>query len=71
MSAALGSVVTIFLGIFSRIKAKIKIIDLNNQLGNANHTIDLLNKSIATYEQKADKNVPPATAKADQSSSLE
>ena len=55
MSAALGSILTIFLGIFSRIKAKIKIRDLNNQLGIANRKIELLNKSIDDHEKIADE----------------
>jgi len=71
MSAALGSVITIFLGIFSRIKSKIKIMDLNSQLGIANHKIDLLNKSIDAHEKKAEENVPQETEKADKSSPLE
>ena len=71
MSAALGSVITIFLGIFSRIKSKIKIMDLNSQLGVANHKIDLLNKSIDALEKKAEENVPQETEKADKISPLE
>ncbi len=71
MSAALGSVITIFLGIFSRIKSRIKIMDLNSQLGIANQKIDLLNKSIDAHEKKAEENVPQETEKADKSSPLE
>jgi lipopolysaccharide assembly protein A len=71
MSAALGSAITIFLGIFSRIKSKIKIMELNSQLGIANRKVDLLNKSIDSHEKKADENVPQETEKVDKSSSLE
>lgn len=81
MSAALGSIITIFLGIFSRIKAKIKIRDLNNQLGIANRKIELLNKSVDDHEKIADEkkavdkkaaeNVTQETEKVDQSTPIE
>ena len=70
MSAALGSVITIFLGVFSRIKSKIKIMELNSQLGNAHHTIDLLNKSLAKYEKKAEEHVPQETERVDNATHL-
>lgn len=63
MSAALGATITIFLGIFSRIKAKIKIMELNSQLGNANQKIDLLSKSVYAYEQKANQDRTKETEK--------
>lgn len=71
MSAALGSIITIFLGIFSKIKSRIKIMDLNSQLGIANHKIDLLNKSINEHEKKADENITQETEKVDKSSPVE
>ena len=54
MSAAIGAVITIFLGIFSRIKSGIKIIELNSQLASANHKVELLSNSIKMQEHKSD-----------------
>lgn len=52
MSAASGAIITIFLGIFGKIKARLKIRELNNELVSANQKIELLSNSHKIYEQK-------------------
>ena len=53
MSAASGAIITIFLGIFSKIKSSLKIRELNNELESANKKIALLSNSHNMNEQKS------------------
>ena len=57
VSAASGAIITIFLGIFSKIKTRLKIRELNSELASANEKIELLSNSHNTYEQKPTQNV--------------
>lgn len=52
ISAALGAIITIFLGLFGRIKSGFKIIALKDELRGANQKIETLSGSIKNYEVK-------------------
>jgi len=60
-SAAFGAIITIFLGIFSKIKSSLKIRELNTELGSANQKIELLSNSLKIYEQKSSEHVQQKT----------
>ncbi len=53
ISTAFGALITIFLGLFSKIKSSLKIRSLTNDLKAAEKKIELLNSSVKSYEQKA------------------
>ena len=57
ISAAFGAIITIFLGIFSKIKFSLKIRELNSELGSAHKKIELLSNSHNMNEQKSDQYV--------------
>ena len=52
-STAIGAIITIFLGLFSKIKTSLKIRELNSELGIAKQKIELLSNSLKDYGQKA------------------
>jgi len=53
MSAAFGAIITIFLGIFSKIKSRLKIRELSSELASANQKIELLSDNLKIYEMKS------------------
>ena len=52
LSAAVGAIVAIFLGLFGSLKAKLKIRELNNLQKNNEKQIDDLNKKLTAAEEK-------------------
>lgn len=53
MSAALGAIIAIFLGLFSKIKTKLKIRELNNEIKAANAKISELKSALDKKEGEA------------------
>lgn len=52
ISAAFGAIITIFLGIFNKIKTSLKIRELKSELVSANHKIEIQHTNLKTYQDK-------------------
>jgi lipopolysaccharide assembly protein A len=52
IAAALGAIITIFLGLFSKLKTSLRTMELNNEIKNSRLRIDELNNTIKNSEQK-------------------
>ena len=52
VSAALGAIIVLFLGLFSKIKSSLRIRELSNDLRDAEKKNELLTNSIKAYEAK-------------------
>jgi uncharacterized integral membrane protein len=69
-SAALGAVIVLFLGVFSKVKTTLKIRELNNALKAAEKKNDLLGNSIKDYEAKESQSKAMVSQVEDQASEI-